>query len=63
MELGAREVLDGKGALVDDVNFCMKLAEIESVCLIPGGFCFGEGTEDDFKGYMRIILGDLELLR
>ncbi|KAI8285540.1 hypothetical protein K4K60_001148 [Colletotrichum sp. SAR11_57] len=57
------QVLDGKGAPVDDVDFCTKLAETESVCLIPGGFCFGEGGEGDFKGYMRIILGDPELLR
>lgn len=57
------QVLDGKGAPVDDVDFCTKLAETESVCLIPGGFCFGEGAEGDFKGYMRIILGDPELLR
>ncbi|KAF4921494.1 Aspartate aminotransferase [Colletotrichum viniferum] len=57
------QVLDGEDAPVDDVDFCTKLAETESVCLIPGGFCFGEGGEGDFRGYMRIILGDPELLR
>ncbi|KND92276.1 Tyrosine aminotransferase [Tolypocladium ophioglossoides CBS 100239] len=57
------QVLDRDGKPVDDTAFSKKLSDEESVCVIPGGHCFGEGGGDDFKGYVRIALGDPELLR
>lgn len=30
---------------VDDVEFSKRLTNEESVCVIPGGHCFGDGTQ------------------
>lgn len=57
------QILGRDGKPVDDAAFSKKLSDDESVCVIPGGHCFGEGGGDDFKGYVRITLGDPELLR
>ncbi|KAK3996626.1 aspartate aminotransferase [Cladorrhinum sp. PSN332] len=57
----------GKGSKkpVDDKAFCEELVEQTGVCVLPGGYCFGDGEEGDLKGYVRIVLGveDPELLR
>jgi len=57
------KVLDREGKPVDDVEFSKKLVSEESVCVIAGGHCFGEGDAEDFKGYVRITLGDPKLLK
>lgn len=56
-------MLNSDGEPVDDAEFCMKLKEEEGICLVPGGHCFGEGDAGDFKGYVRITLGNPTLLR
>lgn len=56
-------VLNREGQPVDDVDFCKRLAETERVCVVPGSHCFGEGSEGDFKGYLRITLGSPDVLR
>ncbi|KAM0330550.1 hypothetical protein ACHAQA_003497 [Verticillium albo-atrum] len=56
------QVLDREGKPVDDVVFSKELAEKESICVIPGGLCFGENA-GDFKGYLRITLGDPDAVR
>ncbi|POR35833.1 Tyrosine aminotransferase [Tolypocladium paradoxum] len=57
------QILGRHGKPVDDAAFSTKLSDEESVCVLPGGHCFGEGTGHDFKGYVRITLGEPELLR
>lgn len=56
-------ILRSDGEPVDDTEFCKKLKEEESICLVPGGHCFGEGDAGDFKGYVRITLRNPILLR
>ncbi|KAJ3548853.1 hypothetical protein NM208_g797 [Fusarium decemcellulare] len=56
-------ILNCDGEPVDDAEFCKKLKEEEGICLVPGGHCFGEGDAGDFKGYLRITLGNPALLR
>lgn len=57
------QMLGQDGEPVDDVRFSEELGDEESVSVIPGGHCFGDGHTDDFKGYVRITLGDPDLLR
>lgn len=57
------QILDRDGKPVDDAEFSKRLSDEESVCVIPGAHCFSEGSPDDFKGYVRITLGDPNLLR
>ncbi|RMJ19949.1 hypothetical protein CDV36_000358 [Fusarium kuroshium] len=56
-------ILNSDGEPVNDAEFCKKLKEEEGICLVPGGHCFGEGDTGDFKGYLRITLGNPALLR
>ncbi|KAI8713598.1 Aminotran-1-2 domain-containing protein [Fusarium sp. LHS14.1] len=56
-------ILSSDGEPIDDAEFCKKLKEEESICLVPGGHCFGDGDAGDFKGYVRITLGNPILLR
>lgn len=56
------QILDRDRKPVDDMEFGKRLSDEESVCVIPGA-CFSEGSSDDFKGYVRITLGDPNLLR
>lgn len=57
------QMLGRDGEPVDDVRFAEKLIDEESISIIPGSHCFGEGCADDFRGYVRITLGDPDLLR
>ncbi|KAJ6445041.1 aspartate aminotransferase [Purpureocillium lavendulum] len=57
------KILDREGKPVDDVEFSQKLVDEESVCLLAGGRCFSEGNAEDFKGYVRIGLGDPKLVK
>ncbi|RSL73894.1 hypothetical protein CEP54_000298 [Fusarium duplospermum] len=56
-------ILNSDGEPVNDEEFCKKLKEEEGICLVPGGHCFGEGNVGDFKGYLRIALGNPDLLQ
>ncbi|KAH7131457.1 pyridoxal phosphate-dependent transferase [Dactylonectria estremocensis] len=51
-----------RGRPVDDVEFSWNLAE-EGVLVVPGGYNFDEAAGNDFKGYVRIMLGRPEVLR
>lgn len=57
------QILDRDRKPVDDMEFSKRLNDEESVCVIPGAHCFSEGSPDDFKGYVRITLGDPNVLR
>ncbi|UNI16908.1 hypothetical protein JDV02_003296 [Purpureocillium takamizusanense] len=57
------KVLDREGRPVDDVDFSKTLVRKESVCVIAGGHCFGESSAEDFKGYVRITLGEPKHLK
>lgn len=60
-------VLKGDGnqaVVVDDADFTARLALARRISVVPGGFCFGDGGGgDDFRGYIRIALGEVETLR
>lgn len=51
-------ILNRDGTPVDDLKFCNKLVEKYEVSAIPGGQCFSDEGLDDFKGYIRLALGD-----
>ncbi|VUC37438.1 unnamed protein product [Clonostachys rosea] len=57
------KVLDGDGKPVDDFAFSKSLAEKEGICVVPGGHCFGDKDDGDFKGYIRITLGTPDVLK
>ncbi|KAF4937266.1 Aspartate aminotransferase [Colletotrichum fructicola] len=57
------QILDQARAPVDDGEFCKRLQVEESICLVPGGLCFSEGSNEDFKGYFRVGLGNPDVLR
>ncbi|KAI9894900.1 MAG: hypothetical protein M1814_000120 [Vezdaea aestivalis] len=45
------KILKG-GKLIDDERFCRELHSSTGVMLVPGGLCFGDGT--DFSGFVRV---------
>ncbi|KAJ0341029.1 hypothetical protein COL922a_002723 [Colletotrichum nupharicola] len=57
------QILDQARVPVDDGEFCKRLQVEESICLVPGGVCFSEGSNEDFKGYFRVGLGNPDVLR
>lgn len=56
------QVLDTAGRPVDDLGLAARLADEKGVVVIPGGYCFGEDAAGDYKGYLRLSLGDPQLL-
>ncbi|KAJ5682462.1 hypothetical protein N7462_005627 [Penicillium macrosclerotiorum] len=42
------------GVAVDDVAFCRELKEKKGVLLAPGSLCFGLGSDQDFRGFVRV---------
>ncbi|KAI3340726.1 PLP-dependent transferase [Ustulina deusta] len=53
---------DDSGRPVDDEAFCRDVLAKTKVMFVPGGRCFGHGS--DFRGYVRIgYVGDTEVLR
>lgn len=59
---------------VNDADFSARLALERGVSVVPGGFCFSEGGGDeqeeeeeedggDFRGYVRLALGEEETIR
>lgn len=56
------QLLGADGAVLDDVAFCAKLAEEGGVSVIPGAHSFGDREAGDFKGYIRITLGEPQRL-
>lgn len=50
------------GQAVDEVQLARRLAKEKSVCVVPGGLCFGEEGGGDFKGYLRFRLGDPDVV-
>lgn len=50
------------GQAVDEVELARKLAMEKSVCVVPGGLCFSEDGAGDFRGYLRLRLGDPSVL-
>ena len=55
--------LDSSGVLVDDATFVASIAERARVSLIPGGHSFSDDGAGDFKGYVRISIGEDKILR
>lgn len=51
-------ILNRDGTPVDDLKFCNQLVDKYGVSVIPGGQCFSDEGLDDFKGYIRLTLGD-----
>lgn len=56
------QLLGGDGKPLDESAFVAKLAEEGGVSVIPGGHAFGDKEEGDFKGYIRITLGEPQRL-
>lgn len=48
---------------VDDRAFSQALAEREGISSVPGELCFSADGRGDFKGYVRLTLGEPERLR
>ena len=46
------------GLPVDDAAFAARLAERAGISSVPGGQCFSEEGAGDFKGYIRLTLGE-----
>lgn len=42
------------GVPVDDVEFCRRLLSEKGVLLAPGSLCFGNGEDEEFRGYVRV---------
>ncbi|KAH7316859.1 pyridoxal phosphate-dependent transferase [Stachybotrys elegans] len=57
------KILSKDGTPVDDVDFCERLVEREGISVIPGDHCFSEPAPGEFKGYVRINLGEPQRLR
>jgi aspartate/methionine/tyrosine aminotransferase len=51
------------GAPVDDASFVARIGERTGVSFIPGGHSFSDDGADDFKGYVRMSIGDDKILR
>jgi aspartate/methionine/tyrosine aminotransferase len=51
------------GRPVDDVAFVSEFVERHGVSLVPGGHCFSDEGAGDFTGYVRISLGDEDVLK
>lgn len=52
------QILGEDGKPVDDAVFTGKVADEGGVTVIPGGVAFGDQGEGDFRGYLRITLGE-----
>ena len=52
-----------KGEPLDDKAFSTRLAEEEGISSVPGELCFSTEDRGDFKGYVRLTLGEPERLR
>lgn len=52
------QLLGKEGKPLDEVAFSAKLAVEGGLLVIPGSYAFGDGDRDDFKGYVRITLGE-----
>jgi aspartate/methionine/tyrosine aminotransferase len=52
------QILDHTGQPVDDADFVRGFGKKYAISIIPGGHCFSDDEEDDFKGYIRLSLGD-----
>lgn len=57
------KILNADGSPVDDAKFAARLIQEDSVSVIPGGHCFGDSPGGDFKGYIRVTLGEDARLR
>ena len=57
------QILERDGTPVDDAVFSARLADEEGICVIPGGHCFQDDGTDDFRGYIRLTLGEPQRLR
>ncbi|KAK3685215.1 pyridoxal phosphate-dependent transferase [Podospora appendiculata] len=53
----------GGGAPVDDGAFAARVLAETGVGIVPGGYCFEDGEDEELKGYVRIAIGDEERLR
>lgn len=51
------------GVPVDDVSFVTRIEERIGVSFIPGRHTFSDDGADDFRGYVRMAIGDDKLLR
>lgn len=51
------------GGPVDDAAFVARIVEKIGVSFVPGGHCFSDEGAGDFKGYVRIAIGDDKILR
>ena len=50
--------LNPDGTPVDDAAFAARLVERTGISVVPGGHCFSEDGASDFKGYIRLTLGE-----
>lgn len=57
------KIVNPDGNPVEDAQLAVKLLQEESISVIPGGECFGDGAQGDFKGYIRVTLGEETRLR
>ncbi|KAF2667133.1 PLP-dependent transferase [Microthyrium microscopicum] len=56
-------ILQRDGQPVDEVKFAAGFVQKFGVSVVPGGYCFSQDGSDDFKGYIRVALGDEQKLR
>lgn len=56
------QLLGADGAPLDDASFSAKVATEGGVSVIPGSHAFGDKQAGDFKGYIRITLGEPQRL-
>jgi aspartate/methionine/tyrosine aminotransferase len=52
------KIVDHAGQPVDDADFVREFGKRYAVSIIPGGHCFSDDGADDFRGYVRLSLGD-----
>ncbi|KAK3328202.1 pyridoxal phosphate-dependent transferase [Cercophora scortea] len=57
------EAGSGGGAPVDDRAFAGRVFEETGVGIVPAGYCFEDGEDEELKGYVRIAIGNEERLR
>jgi aspartate/methionine/tyrosine aminotransferase len=51
------------GSPINDASFASRIGERIGVSFIPGGHSFSDDGAGDFKGYLRMSIGDDKMLR
>ena len=55
-------VMGPDGNPVEDRAFATLLMDRKGLSVVPGGWCFGDGEDGELQGYLRVSLGETEVL-